>query len=164
MSLLSIHFIFGCKRPDWHQIPPLFGLCIHHRSIETHSCRLLTFISYKFWRKWRWVNFEINLFCQNELVYALKYLFICFFQTFEEAVEKVKSLKTSPSNDELLEVYALFKQATIGDNTTAKPGMFDLKGKAKWSAWDGKKGKISLIVLSDIVKGYQEVNLVFCSF
>ncbi|CAD5210661.1 unnamed protein product [Bursaphelenchus xylophilus] len=60
--------------------------------------------------------------------------------TFEEAVEKVKNLKTSPSNDELLEVYALFKQATVGDNTTAKPGLFDLKGKAKWGAWDAKKG------------------------
>lgn len=54
----------------------------------------------------------------------------------------MKSLKTSPSNDELLEVYALYKQATVGDNTTAKPGMFDLKGKAKWSAWDGKKGEL----------------------
>ncbi|KAJ9589837.1 hypothetical protein L9F63_027903, partial [Diploptera punctata] len=36
--------------------------------------------------------------------------------------------------------YALFKQATMGDNETAKPGMLDLKGKAKWEAWNGKKG------------------------
>jgi len=59
---------------------------------------------------------------------------------FEEAVEKVKQLKQSPNNDELLEVYALYKQATVGENTTPKPGMFDLKGKAKWEAWNGKKG------------------------
>ncbi|KAI6182390.1 Acyl-CoA-binding protein-like protein 1 [Aphelenchoides bicaudatus] len=60
--------------------------------------------------------------------------------TFEEAVDLVKKLKTSPDNDELLELYALFKQSTVGDNKTEKPGMFDLKAKYKWSAWDGKKG------------------------
>ncbi|TKR60027.1 hypothetical protein L596_029618 [Steinernema carpocapsae] len=60
--------------------------------------------------------------------------------TFEASAEQVKNLKTSPSNDELLELYALYKQGTVGDNTTAKPGMLDIKGKAKWSAWDGKKG------------------------
>uniref|UniRef100_A0A8R1E368 ACB domain-containing protein n=1 Tax=Caenorhabditis japonica TaxID=281687 RepID=A0A8R1E368_CAEJA len=60
--------------------------------------------------------------------------------SFDDAAAKVKSLKTSPSNDELLKLYALFKQGTVGDNTTDKPGMFDLKGKAKWSAWDEKKG------------------------
>ncbi|KAE9553128.1 hypothetical protein FO519_003645 [Halicephalobus sp. NKZ332] len=59
---------------------------------------------------------------------------------FEEAADKVKKLKTSPNNDELLELYALYKQGTVGDNNTAKPGMLDMKGKAKWSAWDGKKG------------------------
>ncbi|CAD5207081.1 unnamed protein product [Bursaphelenchus okinawaensis] len=60
--------------------------------------------------------------------------------TYDEAVEKVKSLKTSPSNDELLQIYALFKQATVGDNNTAQPGFFDMKGKAKWNAWNEKKG------------------------
>uniref|UniRef100_A0A1I8A305 ACB domain-containing protein n=1 Tax=Steinernema glaseri TaxID=37863 RepID=A0A1I8A305_9BILA len=60
--------------------------------------------------------------------------------SFEAAAAQVKNLKTSPSNDELLQLYALFKQGTVGDNNTPKPGMLDLKGKAKWSAWDGKKG------------------------
>ncbi|CAB3408369.1 unnamed protein product [Caenorhabditis bovis] len=59
---------------------------------------------------------------------------------FDDAAVKVKSLKASPSNDELLELYALYKQGTVGDNTTPKPGMLDLKGKAKWGAWDAKKG------------------------
>uniref|UniRef100_A0A1I7UEK9 ACB domain-containing protein n=1 Tax=Caenorhabditis tropicalis TaxID=1561998 RepID=A0A1I7UEK9_9PELO len=60
--------------------------------------------------------------------------------SFDDAAAKVKTLKTSPSNDELLKLYALFKQGTIGDNNTSKPGMFAMKGKAKWSAWDEKKG------------------------
>ncbi|KAH7723657.1 Protein ACBP-1 [Aphelenchoides avenae] len=60
--------------------------------------------------------------------------------TFEEAADKVKKLKTSPSNDELLEIYALFKQGTVGDNNTPQPGFLDPKGKAKWNAWNTKKG------------------------
>ena len=38
------------------------------------------------------------------------------------------------------EVYALYKQATVGDINTERPGMFDMKGKAKWDAWNSKKG------------------------
>ncbi|KAJ1362726.1 Acyl-CoA-binding domain-containing protein 1 [Parelaphostrongylus tenuis] len=60
--------------------------------------------------------------------------------SFDEAAAKVKTLKSSPSNDQMLELYALYKQGTVGDNNTEKPGMFDMKGKAKWNAWDSKKG------------------------
>ncbi len=35
----------------------------------------------------------------------------------------------------------MFIEATVGDNNTDKPGMFDLKGKYKWEAWTGNKGK-----------------------
>ena len=40
------------------------------------------------------------------------------------------------TDDELKQIYALYKQGTIGDNTTEKPGMLDLKAKAKWEAWN----------------------------
>ncbi|KAF9364710.1 hypothetical protein BGX34_000667 [Mortierella sp. NVP85] len=61
---------------------------------------------------------------------------------FEAAAERIKTLKESPSNDNLLELYALFKQATVGDINTTRPGTFsiDLAAKAKWDAWNGKKG------------------------
>lgn len=62
-------------------------------------------------------------------------------QEFNQAVEDVKNLNGNPDNTELLEIYALFKQATVGDNTTAKPGLLDFRGKAKWEAWEEKKGK-----------------------
>lgn len=45
------------------------------------------------------------------------------------------------SDDELLHIYSLYKQGTTGDNTTDRPGMLDLKGKAKWDAWTKLKGK-----------------------
>ncbi|XP_050422864.1 acyl-CoA-binding protein homolog [Adelges cooleyi] len=60
--------------------------------------------------------------------------------SFEESVEKVKDLKQTPSDQDLLELYAYFKQASVGDCTTAKPGFLDFKGKAKWEAWNSKKG------------------------
>ncbi|XP_025423900.1 putative acyl-CoA-binding protein [Sipha flava] len=60
--------------------------------------------------------------------------------SFEEAVDKVKNLNETPSDNELLELYGLYKQSTVGDVNTAKPGFLDFKGKAKWEAWNGRKG------------------------
>ncbi|XP_026811036.1 acyl-CoA-binding protein [Rhopalosiphum maidis] len=60
--------------------------------------------------------------------------------SFEEAVDKVKNLNQTPSDSNLLELYAHFKQATVGDVNTAKPGFLDFKAKAKWEAWNSKKG------------------------
>ncbi|OUS47435.1 acyl-CoA-binding protein, partial [Ostreococcus tauri] len=44
------------------------------------------------------------------------------------------------SQEEMLELYALFKQANVGDVNTTRPGMLDFKGKAKWDAWKTKEG------------------------
>jgi diazepam-binding inhibitor (GABA receptor modulator, acyl-CoA-binding protein) len=59
---------------------------------------------------------------------------------FRSAQERVKTLKTRPSNDTLLELYSLFKQATEGDVQGKRPGLLDLKGRAKYDAWAGRKG------------------------
>lgn len=59
--------------------------------------------------------------------------------TFLKAAEAIKQTKNPLSNDELLQLYALYKQGTEGKNTRAKPGMFDMKGKAKWNAWTDLK-------------------------
>lgn len=69
-----------------------------------------------------------------------KYFFYFFLQKFNAAAEDVKTFTKRPSDDELLELYALFKQGTVGDNETDKPGLLDFKGKAKWQAWTNKKG------------------------
>ncbi|CAH1115613.1 unnamed protein product [Psylliodes chrysocephalus] len=61
-------------------------------------------------------------------------------EKFNKAAVDVKNLKTKPSDQDLLEIYALFKQASEGDVKTARPGLLDLKGKAKWDAYNGKKG------------------------
>ena len=59
---------------------------------------------------------------------------------FNAAVAKSKELTKRPSNEELLDLYALYKQATEGDVSGDRPGGFDFKAIAKFDAWQGKKG------------------------
>jgi acyl-CoA-binding protein len=59
---------------------------------------------------------------------------------FEDAQARAKKLTKTPSNDDLLELYALYKQSTAGDVSGSRPGMLDLKGRAKFDAWTKKKG------------------------
>ncbi len=59
---------------------------------------------------------------------------------FESALERVKTLTQRPDNATLLQLYALYKQATEGDNTTAKPSLTDLVARAKWDAWAKLEG------------------------
>ncbi len=61
-------------------------------------------------------------------------------QNFEKAQQDVKALTKRPSDQQLLDLYSYFKQATEGDNITSKPGMFDIKGQFKWAAWKDKSG------------------------
>ena len=60
---------------------------------------------------------------------------------FEKAVARSKELTKRPSNEELLLLYALYKQATEGDATGERPGGFDFKAIAKFDAWEEQKGK-----------------------
>jgi acyl-CoA-binding protein len=59
---------------------------------------------------------------------------------FEAAVANSKNLSERPDNATLLKIYALYKQATAGDNSEKKPGFGDMVGRAKWDAWNGLKG------------------------
>ncbi|CAG8528836.1 10387_t:CDS:2 [Paraglomus brasilianum] len=63
---------------------------------------------------------------------------------FIEAANEVRSLGDSLTQEDLLKLYGLFKQATIGKvNTTAPSSIFDPKGAAKHRAWSdvGDKSK-----------------------
>ncbi len=60
---------------------------------------------------------------------------------FETAVANSKTLPVKPGNDVLLKLYALYKQATVGDiNTAAPANAFDFVAKAKHGAWEEVKG------------------------
>lgn len=59
---------------------------------------------------------------------------------FEQAALDSKNLSARPDNDTLLQLYALYKQATKGDASGKKPGRFDMVGRAKYDAWEKIKG------------------------
>jgi len=61
-------------------------------------------------------------------------------ERFNEAQARVEKLPKRPSNDQLLALYAFYKQATEGDAAGSRPGLLDLKGRAKYDAWAGRKG------------------------
>lgn len=61
--------------------------------------------------------------------------------TLEEAVAMTKKFTSKPSNEELLRLYGLYKQATEGDNTTERPGGFDFVAAAKYNSWSNFSGK-----------------------
>ena len=58
---------------------------------------------------------------------------------FAAAQARIKPI-TGLGNDVLLAMYGLYKQATVGDATGSRPGMLDLRGRAKYDAWAGKQG------------------------
>ncbi|KRZ78185.1 Regulator of chromosome condensation [Trichinella papuae] len=76
---------------------------------------------------------------------------------FEEVAEQVRQLKSRPTDDELLELYALYKQATVGDASGEKPGVFDFKGKSKWEAWKKIKGMSKTDAMKEYIKKAKQI-------
>ena len=59
---------------------------------------------------------------------------------FDQAALAAKSLPERPDNESLLQLYALYKQASAGDVSGEKPGFFDFVGIAKYEAWEKLQG------------------------
>jgi acyl-CoA-binding protein len=73
-------------------------------------------------------------------------------QQFEDTVNFVQNSEgeIELSNEQKLQMYALYKQATEGDVSGKKPGMMDFVARAKYTAWEELKGKSS----DDAMKKY----------
>lgn len=79
--------------------------------------------------------------CANSLIFAQTPT-MELVELFEKAVADSKSLSEKPSNETLLQLYSLYKQATEGDNTSDPPSNpFDFVAKAKYEAWSDQTGK-----------------------
>ena len=61
-------------------------------------------------------------------------------ELFEQAAGVVTSLPQRPDNETMLELYALYKQGSVGDVQGDKPGFFDFVGVAKYEAWEKLSG------------------------
>jgi diazepam-binding inhibitor (GABA receptor modulator, acyl-CoA-binding protein) len=61
-------------------------------------------------------------------------------EQFDTAVADSKNLPERPDNMTLLKLYALYKQASIGDVEGSRPSFTDMVGRAKFDAWAEVKG------------------------
>lgn len=73
-------------------------------------------------------------------------------EQFDNAVSRSKDLPQRPGNDELLNLYALFKQATDGDAIGDRPGGFDFKAIAKFDAWVERKGMTKEAAMKEYIE------------
>ncbi len=74
-------------------------------------------------------------------------------EQFEKAIAESKTLSEKPSNDTLLQLYSLYKQASEGDvNIDPPSNPFDFVAKAKYEAWASLKGKTSEEAMSAYVE------------
>jgi len=60
-------------------------------------------------------------------------------ERFAAAQARIKPV-TGLASDVMLDLYALFKQANVGDVQGSRPGMLDVRGRAKYDAWAKRKG------------------------
>lgn len=79
-------------------------------------------------------------------------------QLFKKAAEDVKKLSYTPSNEKLLELYAYYKQATIGDINTERPYFYQVRDLAKWNAWNDIKGTMKLQAKVHYIRTVNELN------
>ena len=71
---------------------------------------------------------------------------------FDDAVSNSKTLGEKPSNEVLLQLYSLYKQATSGDVNTEPPSNpFDFVNKAKYDAWAALKGKTKETAMQEYI-------------
>lgn len=78
--------------------------------------------------------------------------------SFDDAVKRVKDLDYRPSNENLLKLYGLFKQATEGDVTSDRPGGFDFKGIAKYDSWASLRGTSQDEAMQSYIKLVDELS------
>lgn len=73
-------------------------------------------------------------------------------QQFEAAAAASKTLAEKPSNETLLQLYSLYKQGSVGDNTAEPPSNpFDFVAKAKYEAWAAVKGKTKEAAMQEYI-------------
>jgi acyl-CoA-binding protein len=70
---------------------------------------------------------------------------------FDAAAKAAQHLPSRPDNDTLLQLYALYKQAKLGDVTGSRPGFTDFVGRAKYDAWAKIKGTSKEQAMQDYV-------------
>lgn len=62
--------------------------------------------------------------------------------TFAQSAADVRCLQFQPTEEELLTLYGLYKQAKYGDVYQLPPSLADVSERAKWNAWKVLEGTL----------------------
>ncbi|HET9693321.1 MAG TPA: acyl-CoA-binding protein [Steroidobacteraceae bacterium] len=71
---------------------------------------------------------------------------------FEAAAKDIQTLTKRPDDEDMLRLYALYKQGTEGDVQGERPSAFSIKDRAKYDAWARVKGTESTKAREQYVK------------
>ena len=71
---------------------------------------------------------------------------------FEAAAKDAQKLKKRPDDEDMLRLYAQYKQASEGDVSGDRPGAFSFVERAKFDAWAKLKGTDSTKAMESYVK------------
>ena len=71
---------------------------------------------------------------------------------FDAAAADVQKLTKRPDDEDMLRLYAHYKQATTGDVTGDRPGAFSFADRAKYDAWAKLKGTDATKAMEAYVK------------
>ena len=80
-------------------------------------------------------------------------------EEFRQSVSRIKSSDTMPSDEDLLILYGLYKQATQGDCTIPQPWRVQVDARAKWDAWFKNRGMYRQIAMEKYI---EKVNELLC--
>lgn len=76
---------------------------------------------------------------------------------FASAQERVKTLSAKPGPIQLLRLYSLYKQATVGDAAGERPGLTDFTARAKYDAWAMLRGTPPEVAMTAYVRTVDEL-------
>jgi len=82
---------------------------------------------------------------------------------FNTSCMLIKTLVKPPSNNDLLYLYGMYKQATIGNCNTEEPSKFNIKQRAKWDAWNMNKDIEKSVAMAFYIAKVDEIFVTLSS-
>lgn len=77
---------------------------------------------------------------------------------FNRAADYLQHLVNKLDSKALLKFYGLYKQATVGRCNVSKPGIFNMQGRAKWSAWNDLGEMTKEVAMETYVRTLDEIE------
>lgn len=76
---------------------------------------------------------------------------------FNTACNLIKIYPKTIENKDLLYLYGMFKQATVGNCNIKEPSSYDIKQYAKWNEWNNNKDIVKSIAMAFYISRVDEL-------